>query len=323
MYKDLLIRIKSIQKKNMVISNLRQESFNIFSILRKEYDEENLHSAFLWEMLRSNGSHGMGNIFLKIFVKEILISDFTIDGTTNVYKEKKIEGGRVDIYIKNKNKQVIIIENKIYAGDQKKQLIRYSNHLKNIHVKSLELVYLTLDGIEADEISTKDKNLILEAGKDYQILSYRSDIIKWMNICLKESVEYPTLRETIKQYIFLLKKLTGQLTNNLMENEINLELKKNYKAAKLISDNLWKVQAIEVQSFVDELGKEIKERLSDDWTIHIGDVNKKWNGVDIRHKDWSERAGIRFEGASKIALNGSIYGVYGHNKLYDRMIERI
>lgn len=318
MYKELLSKVKNLQKRSKIISDLKQESFNIFSILRKEYDEEKLHSVFLSELLNPKGSHSLGNRFAKLFFEEILESEFDYANGYQVLTEKKIEEGRTDIYIRNSKGQTIVIENKIYAADQTKQLIRYSNHSANFSVSRLELYYLTLDGKDANEESTKDKEVELISGIDYLSLSYRSDIIEWMELCQKEVVDYPTLRETIKQYITLIKKLTGQLTDTLMEKEIYSEIKKHYKSAKLISDNLWKVRENEVLLFMEELKDKINDSLSDEWTVYLGDVKERWNGIDIRHSNWIEGVGVKLEGQSRVTVNNSIIGVYAHNKKFDR-----
>ena len=74
---------------------------------------------------------------------------------TSVEVEKYIgrqsdsEGGRIDIYLTD-GKHSIIIENKIYAGDQHHQMLRYWNYGMSQKgddmEKSFVLIYLTLDG---------------------------------------------------------------------------------------------------------------------------------------------------------------------------------
>src|SRR5690606_40500724 len=48
----------------------------------------------------------------------------------------------------------------------------------------------------------------LETGKHFSIISYRDDIIAWLQQCLDISAEQPLLRESIKQYLLLIKKIT-------------------------------------------------------------------------------------------------------------------
>src|SRR5690606_19090495 len=54
----------------------------------------------------------------------------------------------------------------------------------------------------------------------YKALSYETDIIAWLEDCKKESVNIPILRESIAQYIFLIKKLTNQNTSVGMSEDI-------------------------------------------------------------------------------------------------------
>lgn len=43
-------------------------SFNVFSILNMEANEVDTHSRMLFELLSSEGSHGMGERFLRLFL---------------------------------------------------------------------------------------------------------------------------------------------------------------------------------------------------------------------------------------------------------------
>ena len=134
-----------------------------------------------------------------------------------VYCEKYIgplsddgkSGGRIDLLIENKNEQQIIIENKIYASDQPNQLLRYNNRYSKA-----ELFYLTLKGGKPSDASL--------GGESFQVetISYDKDIIPWLELCMKESASLPVIRETLHQYINLIKNLTGQTIMNEMSSEI-------------------------------------------------------------------------------------------------------
>lgn len=50
---------------------VKGESFNLFSILKMESKENSTHSAFLGELLNPKGSHLLGDVFLRLFLKEI------------------------------------------------------------------------------------------------------------------------------------------------------------------------------------------------------------------------------------------------------------
>ena len=54
----------------------RGEFFNIFNVIGLSSEEVRLHSAFIAELLNPQGSHGVGNLFLKEFLK---LLDLPID----------------------------------------------------------------------------------------------------------------------------------------------------------------------------------------------------------------------------------------------------
>lgn len=323
----LLSKVKSIQNRSEKIARLQQETFNIFSILRKEHEEEKLHSAFIAALLDVKGDHGLGNIFCNLFVQQMKL-DFEVDKYVKVQVEKHTFDGRIDIYLKNGKQQIVAIENKIYAVDQPQQLVRYYTHLQKKAPDSSTLLYLTLGGNEASEISITEKKkygngevkegIILNTRDHYQTISYRSDILKWLKLCLKEAVEYPTVRESIKQYITLIKKLTGQLTHHDMEREIHEEIKKNYHAARLIADNISNVQEVEVKAFIAELKIQLEEQLGKHWKVGMDDVSEKWTGLYIYHDTWQTGTHIGLQGQPKIATHVTILGIFAHSKDWDR-----
>ena len=120
-------------------------------------------------------------------------------------------GGRIDIAITDGVGNQIYIENKIYAKDQKNQLLRYHN--SNMDA---ELFYLTLEG----DTPSKESTGGTLTNDNYKCISYKVDILHWLQKCRKESVNIPVVRETITQYISLINILTNQSEQNAMSKEI-------------------------------------------------------------------------------------------------------
>ena len=192
----------------------RGENYNIFYDLGFMSDEVHLHSMFLANLLNPKGSHGQRGKFLEAFLKMLqksfpaISADRLVLDTANasVEVEKYIgrqtdsEGGRIDIYLTD-GKHSIIIENKIYAGDQHHQMLRYWNYgmsQKGDNTeKSFVLIYLTLDGY------SPSKDSLGEDLKENDIvcLSYKSDIRGWLDRCVELASRTPLVRETINQYI--------------------------------------------------------------------------------------------------------------------------
>lgn len=246
--KNLLYQVSIIQKKYDDLAEYSGEHYNVFDILGVTTDELS-HSAILTNLLNAKGKHGQKELFLELFLKEIkqkfgnsdkkiVLENFNIKNSFAV-KEKYTgrvdyeadQGGRIDIII-NDGKNNIIIENKIYAGDQPKQLVRYNEHDKNAPI-----LYLTLDGKEPSDNSIG--NLVLN--KDFICISYTTDIKVWLENCIKEMANKPIIRETLNQYLFLIKSLTNQSNNNKMGDEIVkiiLKDEDSFETAKQINKSL-------------------------------------------------------------------------------------
>jgi hypothetical protein len=69
--KDFLEKIEKIQSEYTKLSMLKGERFNIFSLLNLTYKEDRLHSKLIFELLNPNGSHDMGDVFLRLFLNMI------------------------------------------------------------------------------------------------------------------------------------------------------------------------------------------------------------------------------------------------------------
>lgn len=178
-----------------------------------------LHSAFLAELLNPDGNHGLKDAMLKEFLAAIgLKRDYISNCNTNIverYIGERTEttGGRIDIILED-GEYAIIIENKIYAIDQYHQLLRYNNYGKQRFPKGFKLIYLTLDGHEASKDSLGDNEI------DYHCISYKGHILNWLSKCVMLAYDKPLVRETISQYITLIKQITGQDMNKDSSDKI-------------------------------------------------------------------------------------------------------
>lgn len=239
-YKIFFEKVSLINDKYKLI-NSQKEDFNIFSILRDEWDEVNLHSRFIGELFRNKN---YGNKFIEIFLEKIEVEIQDIENIEIFTEYSVAQNGRIDILIKfidkNKDKKVLIVENKIYAGDQEEQLKRYYNAMKKEGYKNeeIEIIYLTLNGDEPSKDSTK--GLSDEIKNKIKIISYKNEIIDWIEDCIKEVALVPVIRETLFQYENLLKKLTGKGEKNLRNElkELVLSNEKYVEAVYSLSDIL-------------------------------------------------------------------------------------
>ncbi|NHB69164.1 PDDEXK-like family protein [Perlabentimonas gracilis] len=220
--RNFLDNVATISKKYEEIAKITGENFNVFKILRLTTNEVRTHSAFIAELLDPKGCHDQGDVFLRLFVVKLKLAeiDYTsakveIEKYIGTVSENYDEGGRIDIIVTDGCGRAIIIENKIYAEDQKNQILRYHNYGEEKHKTIFNILYLTLYGSDPSSESLNSRTDI-----DFKCISYKSDIILWLESCKEKALNHPTLRETLTQYIDLTKYLTNQLTNSKMENEI-------------------------------------------------------------------------------------------------------
>jgi hypothetical protein len=285
---SLLHNTKLIIKHNREKEILKGEKFNIFSILGLEHYENTTHSAFLGELLNPQGSHLKGNIFLKYFLDQIDVNFIDIN-TAKVYLEHSIgarndkekSGGRIDIFIEDEKKNAIAIENKIYAGDQNCQIERYYNY-KNPGI--YKIFYLNLYGDNPSEESAG----ALIANQDYFIISYKETIIDWLKICHKESSDLPILRETIRQYILLIKKLTKTMEQNEEKELIELMFN-HYEEASFIASNFIKAQQNISEDIRIKVMENLKNKIDDDFDVVAGKPTSNiYSQIWIKIKKYKE-----------------------------------
>ena len=210
---NLLQQVATITQKNSEILNATGGRFNMFRICGVNH-YENTHSAIIAELLNPKGTHSLKSELLEAFLslidKDFVPTDFNPSNAT-VYTEYTTDKGRIDILIKDTNKNALIIENKIYAADQYEQLKRYEQFAKK-EFKAYQIYYLTLWGNEASLQSGE--------GVNYLTISYADTIIRWLDKCIALAARLPLVRETLIQYSNHLKILTNQDMNTKNQEEI-------------------------------------------------------------------------------------------------------
>ena len=226
---DKLSKEVSRENNKLEEKKSRGESFNIFSICGVNHYEVT-HSAIIAEFLDPQGSHGQGLAFVKAFVESLNLQDFdfSLNGV-KVATEMVTPNGRIDIVISNNNKQAIIIENKIYASDQWKQLKRYDDFAKTKYTNGYKILYLTLNGNDPNDDESREV--------EYITISYKHHIIDWLLQCKLLAIDKPLIRETLNQYIQHIKNLTNtiDMENNEKNSIIELLIKYPQETAKIIN----------------------------------------------------------------------------------------
>lgn len=209
-----------------------EEKINIFTIIKNGATEIR-HSNILAWLLQVREHHGLGEEFLREFIKSVIRNNpdkaNILDWAFLDYSAQIVhtEDKNIDITIKFENtKHVIAIENKIKSSEHnsgksgKKQTVAYRQRIEKECVDYQKLfVYLTPDGdAPADE--------------DWCILSYEDILIVIENL-LKSSSLLPEVTLILSNYCSLIKSdVIGR------DNELFAACKKVYKKHKEALDLL-------------------------------------------------------------------------------------
>ncbi|MDE0508406.1 MAG: PD-(D/E)XK nuclease family protein [Gammaproteobacteria bacterium] len=235
----------------------RPEPFNVFTVLRSANDEVNLHSRFLHALLNYVDPASGDRENLEAFLREVVnLEDFQL-------RQARVEreANNIDLLIKN-NHQAVIVENKIWAEDQERQLQRYRDDLagRNYAEANIHIVYLTPYGNEPDPESRG------EIPEDRVLLvSYRDEIRKWLLGCQRRAFDKPELRESIAQYIHLVRRMTNtdykaehmkELKKLLMQDDNLVLASQLYRAAASAKAALF-------ERFYSEIDKFLHEKIND------------------------------------------------------------
>lgn len=310
-FKNLFEKVNVITTNYGKLIESSGENFNIFKILKLHSSEVRLHSAFIAELLNPQGSHGQKDVFLKLFIDKFQFknNEFYTQGVTveiekhfGFLNEGSSEGGRIDIILTDKNWNQIVIENKINAGDQKNQLLRYNQISPNA-----DLFYLTLLGVEPQDYSKGT----LQANVDFKCLSYKLDIINWLEDCRKVAINSSILYQTITQYINITKQLTNQTMNDSMTEDLAqlvISSLDNVDATFSLLNNIETIKQKLLLNFNIELEElAIKLNIKCEATF---DFKNKYNGVFFYKDNWKFASiGFQFQNYS----NGLIFGIVVDN----------
>ncbi len=233
------------------------EPFNLFAVLRKPSDEEHLHSKFLHALLDHRDPDSGNCENLADFLAGVLeLPDF---GTDAVRVERESDG--IDLLVAN-GREALVIENKIYADDQPEQLQRYFRTLvkdRRYDDSAVHLCYLTLFGAKPKPHS------IGELGHRLKRVSYRDHLVPWLRRCQRRAFDDPPLRESIAQYVHLVRRLTGTNYEGAHMNELKEFCKSNDNMV-LVRDLVSAFDEAKADLLVDlfeAIGKAIGDRVPD------------------------------------------------------------
>lgn len=270
---NYLLRKISLVRDRIALRKSQEEHFNVFTTLMKNHDEVNLHSRFISSILDPKGPHKLDDLFLRHFLT-VIESSFNYNlSTIEIHPNSKnwTEHKEIDILIIDWTKQTaIILENKISAPDNNHtdegQIERYYRRLieeDHIPADKIEVYYLQLKrNTPPSDDSISKSGKFKELPTKVKLISYEQEISAWLELCIKEAVNSPFLRETLNQYSKLINTMTNksdkQTTSDIIDTiSANIDM---FNSAKLLMDNFTDIQFQTIKDFFRDLCSELEKR---------------------------------------------------------------
>ncbi len=332
----LLAQARVVTAGHEALAAANGHSFNLFSILGMETDEVHTHSASLAELPNPQGSHRQGSVFVRLFAERFSIPTDGIE-SARIWSEGVIDkASRIDLILLIGD-TCVVVENKIRAPDQCRQLERY--HAYASQWPNHRVLYLTLHGDAPGDYTLGDLS-----ADEVVCVSYENDVLGWLDDCIKEVARVPQLREILAHYQTLLRKLTGKATGELVMDlkdllrqqqgdAYNFELapgiaramtalsvEKEWKFWRTLRDRLaetdarpWRMKRLDVKEAASVPLKEVDEGIIGH-AHGIGNKNKWRYGWTFRIESDGDPERYRIGGHDvllRIECDGGGWGFYG------------
>ena len=264
-YKDLLEKAKEAIE-NRKIQNSNGDQYNFFDVLGIQ-NREIYHSRFLKDLLCPKGLHGQGDLFLGLFFEKFSICKPSNLKNAVVTVEEVTKHGNLDISIKCDG-CYIVIENKIWAWDQDRQLCRYS---KTSHNGSKPiLIYLTPNGSKPSDYSTgdmepRDKSKI-------KCASYKKHITEWLTECIDKLNE-----KNIHQVSHLIRQYIRAIDNFGKDNTMDIDIQDDEIGAmlevkKALDNALKRKRNVVLSEILNKIQEEMANYKFDD-SVNLGTID--------------------------------------------------
>jgi len=235
---QLLTDVADVKKRFEAKWRETGEKYNLFMVAEIAHKEV-IMCRVLADLLSPQGKHCQGSRYLRLFWETISPKlprqlELSIKNTKVTAEYVIDENRRIDITLED-GKIFVPIEVKIWAGDQPKQVADYHEFAKkkNKNNVNVPVLYLTVDGHEPSDFSKAG------VGKDdYVSLSFKDDILTWLEACALENTPETTVpvRENLRQLIAAIKSLCGKSEDAEMENEIFKLVTKDDDSARAALD---------------------------------------------------------------------------------------
>lgn len=186
-YRDVNQQLTLLKKYDSQSQLYLSTDFDVFDYI---LPDENTLSDIIADLLKPNGNHGQGNIFLVQFLNLLNLPEIKklSSNPPFIYREASTSSikrtqRRIDILIDWKDFG-IIIENKPWAIDQKEQISDYRDYMRRCYNENFLIIYLSIIPTAPQEhsISVNDLNILQSKGQFINML-FSYGLLNWLEAC--------------------------------------------------------------------------------------------------------------------------------------------
>ncbi|MEG6549183.1 PD-(D/E)XK nuclease family protein [Desulfocurvibacter africanus] len=194
-FSDLSQVNKIFRETRQVFNRRLADGFNPFFLLNVN---EVALSRVIRELLDPAGTHGQGDVFLRLFWDRVWTNkEHTLD-TSSVHVSCEAptthnanQARRLDVLVVA-NGKALAIENKPWAGEQENQVGDYISHLRNKYGKgNFKLVFLSQDGREPQSMGScahaQPSSADEPCSSPVECMSFKDGFRKWLVECSQQS----------------------------------------------------------------------------------------------------------------------------------------
>ena len=229
--------------------------YNVFTLMDIERREEETHEYMIYSILNYSNP-----VLRKKFIEQFLIhmgipKSFLREQWTVEREHYTEKYGRLDLFFKPRghSKKCVVVELKVDAGDQPRQLKRYEDYVRACGYQDYRIIYLTLDGRDPEEQSYDG----MVHPEWLMRKSFGVDVLNWLEGCIEICQNKNVDAGFMQQYWILLKKLTEE---DKMGNDVAKLIKssRELRACLEIEQALHEIKGQILYDFMDAIYHEMK-----------------------------------------------------------------
>lgn len=202
-FREVHLCVAKADAQNRERDRTQASAFNVFEFIEPD---ENRLSDILQMLLDPRGEHGQGEIFLRLFLRQLRLDRRGLDiSSMSVQREARTHGilrshRRIDILIEGGVH--LAIENKVHSRERIDQVPDYLEHLRFCARRgkaSHALIYLSPEGRAPERLADH----VLRGHQECRRLflwGYGTDLRCWLNACQKRCAA-PAVSDFLRQFL--------------------------------------------------------------------------------------------------------------------------